>query len=98
MSTITEQLADQLARDVIAAAEELGDEQLIAEVSKVIGAASTTTQEAFMTAIRVRLSEQRARKYLAQRLAKGPKNPGAPKVELGAKPILDAPEENAGGH
>ena len=98
MSAITEELADKLARDTIAAAEELGDDQLIAEVSKVIGAASTTTQEAFMTAIRVRLSEQRARKYLAMRLAQGPKNPGGPKVELGSKPILDAPDENQGGH
>jgi len=98
MSAITEELADKLAQEVIAAAEELGDDQLIAEVSRVIGAASTTTQEAFMTAIRVRLSERRARAYLAQRLAKGPKNPGGPKVELGSKPILDAPEENASGH
>lgn len=98
MSRITEELADRLAQDVIAAAEELGDDQLIAEVSKVIGAASTTTQEAFMTAIRVRLSEARARKYLAQRLAKGPKNPGGPKIELGSKPILDTPDGSAGGH
>lgn len=96
--SILEDLADALARDTIAAAEELGDDQLIAEVSKVIGAASATTQEAFMTAIRVRLSERRARKYLEQRLAKGPRNPGAPKVELGAKPILDAAEDNPGGH
>jgi hypothetical protein len=98
MSSITEELADKLALETIAAAEELGDDNLIAEVSKVIGAASTTTQEAFMTAIRVRLSERRARAYLAQRLAKGPKNPGGPKIELGSKPILNATEDNPGGH
>jgi hypothetical protein len=97
MSQITEELADQLARDTIALAEELGDENLISEVSKVIGASSTTTQEAFMTAIRVRLSEARARAFLAARRAKGPKNPGGPKLTLGEKPILNEVDENAGG-
>jgi len=98
MTSITEDLADRLAQDVIKAAEELGDENLIAEVAREIGAASTTTQEAFMTAIRVRLSEQRARKFLAGRLAQGPKNPGGPRVELGARKILDVPEDNPGSH
>jgi len=98
MSRITEELADQLARETIAAAEQLGDENLIAEVAKVIGVASTTTQEAFMTAIRVRLSEVRARKFLAERLARGPKNPGAPRVELGSTRILDVPEDKPDAH
>lgn len=89
--SILDDLADALARDTIAAAEHLGDEELIAEVSRVIGAASTTTQEAFMTAIRVRLSERRARRYLEMRLAKGPKA-GAGAVDLGAKRVLDTPE------
>jgi hypothetical protein len=93
---ITEDLADALARDVIAAAEELGDDQLIAEVSRVIGASSPTTQEAFMTAVRVRLAEARARAFLAARIAKGPRHPGGPKPELGAKPILDAPDGGSG--
>jgi hypothetical protein len=97
MSAITEKLADDLARDVIAAAEDMGDDQLIAEVSKVIGAFSTTTQEAFMTAIRVRISEARARKYLAERIAMAPKREG-PRHELGSRPMLDAADENAGGH
>lgn len=95
--SIVEDLADQLARDVIAAADELGDENLIAEVAKVIGAASTTTQEAFMTAIRVRTSERRARKFLEDQLRKGPKNPAGPKIEPGAGRFLDAPEDNPGG-
>jgi hypothetical protein len=96
MSDITAQLADALARDTIAAAEELGDENLIAEVSKVIGAFSTTTQEAFMTAIRVRISETRARKFLAEKLASAPRRDG-PRMELGSRPLLDAADENAGG-
>jgi cytochrome P450 len=91
---VAEDLADALARDVIAAADELGDERLITEISTVLGASSPTTQEAYMTAIRVRLAERRARAALAARLAKGPV--GGPKKEIGAGPILDAPE--GGGH
>ncbi|EPX86201.1 hypothetical protein ruthe_01011 [Rubellimicrobium thermophilum DSM 16684] len=66
---VIEDLADALARDVIAAAEELGDEQLIAEIGSVLGASSPTTQEAFMTSVRVRLAERRARRVLAERLS-----------------------------
>lgn len=66
---VIEDLADALARDVIAAAEELGDEQLIAEIASVLGASSPTTQEAFMTSVRVRLAERRARRVLAERLS-----------------------------
>jgi ribosomal protein S28E/S33 len=84
----TEDLADQLAQETIAAMEKLGDEDLIAEVAKMLGATSTTTQEAFMTAVRVRLSEQRARTYLAMRLAKGPQNP-AQVGKVGAVKFLD---------
>lgn len=66
---VIEDLADALARDVIAAAEELGDEQLIAEIGSVLGASSPTTQEAYMTSVRVRLAERRARRVLAERLS-----------------------------
>ena len=66
---ITEDLADQLAKEAIAASEKLGDEQLIANVAKVIGSTSQTTEEAFLTAVRVRTAEARARTYLSERLA-----------------------------
>ena len=61
---ITFTLADDLARDTIAAMERLGDDRLYVEVGKVLGASSTTLQEAFMTSIRVRLAERRGRVYL----------------------------------
>jgi hypothetical protein len=48
--------------------DELGDDRFYMEVSKVLGATSPTTQEAFMTAIRVRLAERRARQFLEARL------------------------------
>lgn len=66
---VTEDLADALARDVIEAAEVMEDETLIAAVAKVMGASSTTTEEAFMTAIRVRLAAKRGRKFLEDRIA-----------------------------
>ena len=65
---ITEDLADKLAQDVIAAMEKLGDDRLPDEVADVVGATSPTTEEAFRTAVRVRIAEQRARKFLASKL------------------------------
>jgi hypothetical protein len=61
---VTEDLADALAKDAIEAAETLGDERLIDEIAKSLGDSSTTTQEAFLTAVRVRVAEKRARKLL----------------------------------
>jgi cytochrome P450 len=93
--SITDDIADRLAQEAIDAAEKLGDDTLIAELAKVIGAGSTTTQEAFMTAIRVRVAERRARKFIQDRLAKGPADPTRGPIELGSKPILDAPDDGA---
>jgi hypothetical protein len=90
---VIEELADALARDVIAAAEELGDEDLIMEIGKVLLVSSSVTQEAYMTAVRVRLAERRARAALAERLAKGPTGP---RRALGGRPIVETPE--GGGH
>lgn len=61
---VTEDLADALAKDAIEAAETLGDELLIDQIAKTLGDSSTTTQEAFLTAIRVRQAEKRARRFL----------------------------------
>jgi hypothetical protein len=93
MPSIAEEVADRLAQEVIRAAEELGDEDLITDISRVLGTSSTTTQEAFMTAVRLRLAEGRARRTLAERIARGPVGP---RKELGGGPILD--EMESGGH
>ena len=66
---VTEDLADALARDAIAAAEETGDERLIDEIASSLGDTSSTTQEAFMTSVRVRLAEKRARRLLESKIA-----------------------------
>lgn len=77
---ITEDLADGLAKDVIEAEVTLGleEDSLTKEISTVIGASSSTTQEAFLTAMRVRRAEARARKYLEAKLAGSEDLPSIP--------------------
>lgn len=57
-------LGDALARDVIAAMEELGDERFFDKVAKVVADASPTLLESYTTAYRVRVAEQRARRFI----------------------------------
>jgi hypothetical protein len=65
---VIDDLADALARDTIATADELADEGLIKQIGDQLGASSSTMQEAYLTSIRVRLAEKRARQFLeAQR-------------------------------
>lgn len=65
MSTLLETIADQLARDVLDAAEAAGDDEIVDKVGKSIGVASPTFQEAFSTAVRIRRAERRGREALA---------------------------------
>ena len=68
---VIDDMGDSLARDVIAAAEELGDDRFFDKVAKVVGDASPTLLEALTTAYRVRVAELRARKFIdASRKAK----------------------------
>jgi hypothetical protein len=66
---VVEDLGDSLARDVLAAMEETGDERLFDKISKVLLDASPTMQEAFLTAYRVRVAEARGREFLERVLA-----------------------------
>lgn len=59
-----EELGEALARDVIAASEELADEKFFDKVAKVVGDASPTLLEAFTTAYRVQMAEKRARRFM----------------------------------
>ena len=63
---IVEDLADQLAQDALKAVDEHDDDMIIDRVAEILGADSITTQEAFMTAIRVRKADRRARVYLTK--------------------------------
>jgi hypothetical protein len=65
---VLEDLADGLAADTMKAQARLGNDRLFEEVAKVLGASSTTLEEAYLTAMRVRLAERRGRKFLESRL------------------------------
>ncbi|MGA0542829.1 hypothetical protein [Neotabrizicola sp. VNH66] len=81
MSFIQE-LADELARDVLAAQPELGDDRFYEQVGRVLMAASPTLQEAYMTSIRIRLAEARGRDFLVKALKArrdGTNAPAAPR-------------------
>jgi hypothetical protein len=67
---VTEDLADALAKDVLDAVDAMGDPTLIDAIARTLGTSSTVTEEAFMTAIRVRTAEARARKLLKERVTK----------------------------
>ncbi|MFD0980695.1 hypothetical protein [Tropicimonas aquimaris] len=62
--SVLEDLADSLARDTIKEAFRIGRESLIQDVAKQLGATSTTMEEAYLTSIRMRLAERRAREFL----------------------------------
>ena len=61
---IAEDLADDLARDVLKLVDATGNEDLIMDIAKSLAASSTTTQEAYMASIRVRQAVNRARGVL----------------------------------
>lgn len=65
---IVEDLADALAVDALKAEEETGDDKVVDQVAEILGADSITTQEAFLTAIRVRKADKRARIYLDKKM------------------------------
>lgn len=65
---IVEDLADALAVDALDAEKKTGDDLLVDRVAEILGADSVTTQEAFLTAIRVRKADRRARVYLDKRM------------------------------
>jgi hypothetical protein len=75
-------LCDALARDVVAAMDELGDDRLHEKVSKVLLDMSPTTQEAYLTSIRVILAERKARAYLNAALKAGREGGVAPHIHM----------------
>jgi hypothetical protein len=66
--SFVEDLADELARDVLAAMDEMDDDRFYEKVGRVLGASSPTLQEAFMTSVRIRLAVLRGRKFFEDAL------------------------------
>ena len=65
---MVDDLADALAKDAIAIANAIGNDDVIYETAKILEATSATMQESYMTSVRVRLAERRAREFLAEKL------------------------------
>jgi hypothetical protein len=80
--SVLEDMGDQLARDVIAAMEELGDDRFFDKVSKVLLDASPTMQEAFLTAYRVRVAEKRGRAFIEAALKAKREGRDGPRVVM----------------
>ncbi|KUP92597.1 hypothetical protein [Tritonibacter horizontis] len=67
MSTL-DRLAAQLAEDTLKVQDALEEDRIYMEVAQVLGAASQSLEEAYLTEIRVRLAERTAREFLTTRL------------------------------
>lgn len=65
--TYLERVAGELADLALADQQRTKDENIVDEISTILGSSSQTLQEAFLTAVRVRRAEGRARLLLAER-------------------------------
>lgn len=70
MSDYTENTANELADLALAEAELCGDGKIVDQIGLILGASSQSLEEAYLTAVRVRRSEKRARDLLAESVAK----------------------------
>lgn len=70
MSQYVENTANELADLALAEAKASGDSKIVDDIGEVVGASSQSLQEAYLTAIRVRRAEERARAMLAEAAAK----------------------------
>ncbi|MGJ8545584.1 MAG: hypothetical protein ACSHWZ_09095 [Sulfitobacter sp.] len=61
-------MANKLAEECLAVQKETGEDRLFMEVGDVLGASSQTLEEAFLTAIRTRMAQQKGREFLARKL------------------------------
>lgn len=73
-------VANELADMALADQKASGDIGIVDMIGEVLGASSQTLQETYLTAIRVRRAEERAREILAQRAANGYKTAPKPKA------------------
>lgn len=67
---VTEDLADDLAQKVIKYVDASGDDKVIIEITDILAATSQTAEEAFLTSMRVRRANQKARQLLVKRVKK----------------------------
>ena len=88
MAEFIQGLADQLAKDVLEAQGDLGDDRFYEKVGRVLMESSPTLQEAFMTSVRIRLAERRARAFFDKAKA----------AKLSGEAAPEAPRDYGSGH
>lgn len=65
---VTEDLADELAQQLIKYIDASGDEKIELEITNILGATSQSAEEAFLTSMRVRRANIAARALLLERV------------------------------
>ncbi|MDX8349788.1 hypothetical protein SLH49_17520 [Cognatiyoonia sp. IB215446] len=90
-----ERVAGELADLALADERRSADNRIVDEIGEIVGASSQTLQEAFLTAVRVRRAETRARQLLAERAAEQ-MNKATPLIsqdEAADAEVVDEPSE-----
>lgn len=62
------EMANKLAEDCLKVQEETGDDRLFLALGDVLGASSQTLEEAFLTAIRTRMANDKAKLFLVAKI------------------------------
>ncbi len=100
-----QRVAGELADLALADEDATQDEKIVKEIGDILGASSQTLQEGYLTAIRVRRAETRAREILQERAAKrgpttakllpndGPSTPDQPDQDIEAIELGNGPTE-----
>lgn len=88
----TEDTAQDIAMQALAEAAASGDPKIVDQIGEMMAASSQSLQEAYLTAIRVRRAEARAREMLAAAAAK---RAGAPPAPVAATPAETAPQPDS---
>lgn len=70
MSDYTDKTANELADLALAEAKASGSDKIVDQIGEIVGASSASLEEAYLTAVRVRRAETRARALLAESAAK----------------------------
>ena len=86
-----EKVAGELADLALADQAASGDIAIVDQIGELLGASSQTLQETYLTAVRVRRAEARARALLAERAARGFRSP-APAPAQPLAPDTAAPD------
>ncbi|GGE23572.1 hypothetical protein GCM10011360_10200 [Primorskyibacter flagellatus] len=69
MSATVDRIASKLADEALKVMDQTGNERFYVEVGDLIGSASQTLEEAFLTEVRVRLAARQAMAYIKKHKA-----------------------------